>query len=79
LILRKPRVFLANLPREGVHGRERGHAGYRPLTGGARKVAAWVSEADRPGPMAGVRVTDESERPVGISLDLIKPRPPDLR
>jgi hypothetical protein len=43
-----------------------------------------VSEADRPGLMAGMRVRDESERPdpermVGISLDLIKPGPPDLR
>jgi hypothetical protein len=43
-----------------------------------------VGEGERPGQMAVVRVRDESKRPdpertVGISLDLIKPSPPDLR
>jgi hypothetical protein len=43
-----------------------------------------VNGAVRPGSTAGAQVREKSEhldpeRAVGISFDLIKPRPPDLR
>jgi hypothetical protein len=51
---------------------------------GQERQRPGVSRADMPGPRAGVRVRDESERldperTVGISLDLINSGSPDLR